>query len=309
MFCLTHEHGLTSKPCILKYYSLKYRLRHFICLLLILLSFYQTKAQSIIVGDISPQNVIFNDIPDVFLPLVINGVFNFDIDINFDNVNDIRFQRGHSASPAFISESYMVMSLSNIQFVCLPGIADADTLFPGSIINKYLNWNNGFNNAYLYFYHSQNLPPPATFYTHGICNKPNRYIGFRKIMPEDTIYGWFNFDLGGGPFVLKSFAINKKVDVPPIDTLPQYGQWLAPSDELIVYPNPARDHIHIRNTADRPSIYGLSINNILGQKVFSSQINFTGEYSLDIGNFNSGMYIITLQNEQYLFVNKMIFLK
>jgi len=66
-------------------------------------------------------------------------------------------------------------------------------------------------------------------------------------------------------------------------------------NELTIYPNPTKDVLHLElSNYEETDNYQLSIHNAVGQEVYTS--NF--EQQLSLGTWNTGLYILTLRNEQ-----------
>ena len=68
-----------------------------------------------------------------------------------------------------------------------------------------------------------------------------------------------------------------------------------------VYPNPTSDFLSI---SGENSTYNYSIFDVKGQNVMQS--NFTGETTIDIRNLQSGLYFISLQNNDKFFTKRII---
>jgi hypothetical protein len=211
------------------------------CLIAMLLCiFTNATSQPFITGDTLSSNTSYVNLKDTILPLVVKGHFEFDIDIDADNINDIGFYRMHDSSPSFGLQSYSVLSLNTIQFVCLPNSSNADTLSKGALIDNNLNWNDNYDGACLFYSFSSIAPPPwgPGSSSHGICRNTDNYIGFRKIYPADSLYGWFFFDLTS-TFKIRAYAINKNLS-------PVSKKDSTVNNSFIIYPNPAKDNINIR---------------------------------------------------------------
>lgn len=66
-----------------------------------------------------------------------------------------------------------------------------------------------------------------------------------------------------------------------------------------VYPNPANDRLHIAFASDVNSSSVISIIDLTGHLVFSSEIaagNSSDEVVLDLSTIQSGLYVISMQN-------------
>lgn len=72
--------------------------------------------------------------------------------------------------------------------------------------------------------------------------------------------------------------------------------------DLIVYPNPSQEYLKIG--MKKPTTYTLSITNLVGQTILAQKIE--NEQVIDITNYLSGIYLISLQNEKESFVEKIV---
>lgn len=255
----------------------------------------------IIVGDSVSPGITYVDIPDTSLPFVVKDYTRVDIDIDMDGIKDIRFLRSHESSPGYYCEQYAVYSLNTIQYVVLDSATnDIDSLSPGTLLDNSAHWNNNFNGGYFYYYFYSIPPPPFGDppYHHGVCTTPDTYIGFRKIYYKDTLYGWFNLDLID-PYILKRFAVDKLFNswnIKDDGSLP---------DDFIIYPNPVADQITIK-CANRSNIeFSLILRNILGQKLFSENVNLS-RFSIYMGGYNEGIYFLEIQQDKLRIVKKII---
>jgi hypothetical protein len=255
------------------------------------------EAQLFIVGGTLNPTVTYSNIQDTSLPFIVKGHSEFDIDIDFDNIHDIRFYREHSSSPTFISETFSVYSLSTIQFACDTSFNDVDTLVAGTILDENLNWNNHFDGAFFYYYFESNIPPPwgPPNSSHGICKKENLYVGFRKINQMDTLYGWFNLDLLR-PYTIKSFAVNKRFDTG------------FPSSQLSfnVYPNPTKGKLVIENKNKFQNEFLITIINSQGQELISRKIRNSKHYNLDLSGYKDGLYFLLIESDNKIYSEKII---
>lgn len=254
-------------------------------------------AQPFIVGDTSSPLITYVNIKDTIV------LEEYNIDIDFDNINDIHFCFDQwTYSPANYGYSYTVGQSNallpfKIQFVCIGTSSDADTLPPGSQLDKTLNWNNNLQTVYLYYYDVWWIPPPGTVYTHGICyNHTNLYIGFRKIISTDTLYGWFFFDFYQG-LKIRSYAIDRLINTNITDHPKE-------KNNLIIYPNPADNFIEILDGSNSLKDFDLIINNLNGQELLKTKIEFVDKYKIDIKQFPTGIYIVNLQNSEEQIVKK-----
>jgi hypothetical protein len=282
--------------------KLIFKLKSFAPVVFLVFSFSIINAQPFITGDTLSPSITYMNIPDTILPRYPGGYFDFDIDIDFDATNDIRFHRDHSHSPSHYTETFSVLSLNTIQFVCVANSSIADTLSPGSIINNTLSWNNNYDGACLYHNFVSNIPPPwgppSSHY--GICFQENNYIGFRKIYPSDTIYGWFFFDLYNY-FKIKSFAID---DILNNDTNLQFFP-----DRINIFPNPASNFIQIFLKDPAIRHFQLTIINSNGKEILNSNIEYSNNYVINLQNYPGGLYYIKMKNKDEQYHGKLLIVR
>lgn len=168
--------------------------------------FGRTKAQSFLVGDTMCNHTVLNYTPS-FPPL--SGSLpssysvNYSVDVDGDVINDINFHwldSGVSSSP---SGSYHVYKLkctssNNYEFVYFPTPTNCNSSPQNYLSNlaylspmaSSLNWSLTPSSSFLYdIKHSLFSSYNCGYY--GNPNIPiNVYIGFRKVLTNDTIYGW-----------------------------------------------------------------------------------------------------------------------
>jgi hypothetical protein len=170
----------------------------------------------------------------------------------------------------------------------------ADSLSFGTIVGKNLNWDYKNDGALLYYKQIQWFPGGHDI-TYGICTKPSVYIGFRKFNYQDTVYGWFSIENG-----INSFAINRKIHYEA------NRETLHQNVNINISPNPANKNLKIMCDTNDICRYHLVIYNANGQIALNKDIEFQLEYSIDIGSFKRGLYIISLVNEKEKIIKKLI---
>jgi hypothetical protein len=270
-----------------------------VIILSLLFGYGSLQAQPFIVGDTASPTITYVNIEDTVI---------VDFDIDSDNINDILFYYDWwSISPANNGWSYNVGKSDaqlpfQIQFVCIGSSSNADTLKPGSLIDNTLNWNTSINDVCLYYYDKWWLPYPGTVYTHGICNRDNTYIGFRKINSGDTLYGWFFFDLYDN-FKLRSYAVNKVIHFGLTNNSPERYN-------LIIYPNPFIKATTFGYELQKPAKVTLQIFNNIGQQltIIESDIQAPGMHSLMWNSERQppGIYFYRLTVDKQNIVGKLV---
>lgn len=79
------------------------------------------------------------------------------------------------------------------------------------------------------------------------------------------------------------------------------GQLEKRINNISIFPNPVNNNIYIKNAKG----YELSIINSLGIKLFHWKIN-TSHFSVDVCNFEEGIYYLQFENDKKWFVEKVI---
>ena len=75
------------------------------------------------------------------------------------------------------------------------------------------------------------------------------------------------------------------------------------SDKLLIYPNPSNGLINIE--LDKLNFYNISISNILAKEVYNSTISAVNT-TLDLSNFDKGLYFVELNDGENIFTKKLI---
>lgn len=83
---------------------------------------------------------------------------------------------------------------------------------------------------------------------------------------------------------------------------------LTKSSSLLVYPNPAQHEVFISLTSAHSSDVKISVIDLLGKVVYSRQVSAADaeKLSIDVSNFNKGIYLINLQNAEEQLMRKLI---
>ena len=75
------------------------------------------------------------------------------------------------------------------------------------------------------------------------------------------------------------------------------------SDKLLIYPNPSNGLINIE--LDKLNFYNISISNVLAKEVYNSTISAVNT-TLDLSNFDKGLYFVELNDGENIFTKKLI---
>ncbi len=251
------------------------------------ISSFLVRGQGIIVGDSVSAGIIYNNIKDSALPFIAKGISICEIDIDNDNIFDIRFYHEHQSSPAYNCIYRKVFPLTNIEFAVKTSTLYIDTLPLNSNVNSSLNWKGvvGFHLRY-------NCSSITGNSDNGVFKSSNNYLGFRKIQSTDTIYGWFLLDMTG-TIKIKSYAYqaNNQAGVGITNlTLSKMAAYL--------FPNPVNEILHIKNSGSQSQSSEIEIINCLGQVIL--KIPFAN--TIDVSKLPNGIYtlkIISSENKNF----------
>ncbi|MBL7911977.1 MAG: T9SS type A sorting domain-containing protein [Bacteroidia bacterium] len=163
--------------------------------------FEKTNAQTYLVGDTGCNYVPLHHVVNPYMGQI-PSTTSYSIDVDGDLSNDIVFNwasQGSSVGSSAYSKCRLTCSSpSNYEFVfqqtasgCLsPSVTLPANLLLYTSLNQNLNWNANVPNSYIYDY---NMPQYFAGYHCGYYlqnSVTNVYIGFRKVLTNDTIYGW-----------------------------------------------------------------------------------------------------------------------
>ncbi len=252
-----------------------------------------TRGQGILVGDTSSAGIIYT-FKDTIIHVTPHGTTTADIDLDNDNIKDIRFYISNNYSPGFTQETQQIYSLNNLEFVFRNASnIYLDSIAPNVTIDNGLNWNSS-NPAKLfdYFYSA------GSYNISGVFLDLDNYIGFRKKTLTDTIYGWIlvNAGLYSG-IKIKSWAYQSN----SINLKKKIDQTIL----LNIFPNPSQQEIKINYEAINSSV--IKVINSNGQEIYSEKFNVINKtIMIDISKFQAGSYIIEISNEKELTRGKFI---
>jgi hypothetical protein len=78
-------------------------------------------------------------------------------------------------------------------------------------------------------------------------------------------------------------------------------------DNIIIYPNPASDFIHISGlSAQSPQSISIVLRNVLGKEVFSSQIKPDVSYEIAISSLANGIYFLSIEILNQRMIKKVV---
>lgn len=243
------------------------------------LGYISAISQGIIAGDNSSSGIIYVDIvPDENISAPgPNSYENFNIDIDNDGTDDIRFSASWGQSMGMFEESTKCYAINEANISCYcqnNSWVDCKTWM--SIIDSLSCWDNG---GILKKYHSD----PWSTYTEGIFN--NGYIGFRINMNSQVCYGWIKASATSSSVTIYEYAYQGYITtVDDQHTL----------SDLLLKPNPVKDLLILDIPEYEPKTEKhFIILNILGKEVIEGKISSSNQ-PIDCSQLNAGYYFIYL---------------
>ena len=117
--------------------------------------------------------------------------------------------------------------------------------------------------------------------------------------PNDALYSSYKVAVSGSH---QKLMVNAVIWLSTAGTAPRMSAPISAQVQTLgmkVYPNPANDRLHIAFASDVNSSSVISIIDLTGHLVFSSEIaagNSSDEVVLDLSTIQSGLYVISMQN-------------
>jgi hypothetical protein len=259
-------------------------------------------AQEFHVGDTSGFNTTHVILDDT-LKLFLNGTVAYELDIDQDDEQDIRFTIKIVIGALSVHMWQMVESLNSIEFACDTSNFNADTLIYMSVINNDLNWISRSGGLRLYEEFSSQAPPPwgPPSYKKGLFRNADQYLGFRKISNVDTLYGWINLDCSVTDLIFKDYAINSNTfDITD----------LTKSQQISIYPNPCTGILHLEFSGI--AAQDIKVNIINGSGVVIKSFTYTDGFGgsdsflINLGDIPAGLYLLKYEMNGKTVVRKVI---
>jgi hypothetical protein len=109
-------------------------------------------------------------------------------------------------------------------------------------------------------------------------------------------------DMQNGIFILDPAAAYTTTSKAPVNPL-GIGLSAKPDNNFFIFPNPASRSVALQCRSTGESV--LEVHNLLGQLIYSR--SFTGEVNdyLDVEHFDSGIYVLTLENAEATYTRKL----
>jgi hypothetical protein len=253
---------------------------------------------------------IFVDItPDTLLnpyPLSFSHEI-FYVDINQDNIDDIKIDEFGGVSPGSSNLSVYISSLNSFtsfsfgsrDSTFIPANPPCPDQYSVRTILKVYNYGDTINDGiyvaggFLTYNHRSGPCPDATSYQW--LNKSNVCFGVKYQTSTDTLFGWVKVDvISQSAITIKEYSLGSP------------SKNINPNNSFIisVYPNPAKNAI-IVSIPFVSNESTLIIYNIVGQELLKQQITDI-KTRIDISNLTSGIYFVRVKTENGMREKKII---
>lgn len=204
---------------------------------------------------------------------------------------------GHAIAFGYYYFSSQVMSLDNLEFDTIVG-KYLDTAKYGYLLDNSIKWYKTSNILKL----NVSTGTFTSSANYGIFKPINNYLAFRKILPYDTLYGWFLIDLPIGlnsGIKIKSWAYKKLyLSINEIN---------KENETLLVYPNPANEVVYVDAKVPVDRSTRINIVNCLAEEINSNyEIQSDQKIKLNVSALRSGIYFIEFQNKNAIIRKKII---
>jgi hypothetical protein len=175
-------------------------------LIVVLLSLNKVLSQSIFVGDTTCNHVRLDTVIEIVNPGFFgswNANSSYGIDCDQDMVNDMVFTKTatgfNGGSGSWSNIKLSCSNVSGIEFVhkntttsCNSGtVTLIDSLTPSLPLNSSLNWSSALPSMIYEVYYQMGGMACGAYHP---LFKTRAYLGFRKILTNDTIYGWIRLN-------------------------------------------------------------------------------------------------------------------
>lgn len=283
-------------------------MKNLIGLFCLLLSVYSSSfSQIITAGQSSGNDIVYEDIiPDIDLDCPFGyGDIHEDttLDINQDGIDDflIRTEMGSGVSHTIKTSTIEPLGDNQISIgrseTQIGNYEDTVTIFVAKAYNYADNivGDSSFSNLVCALNYNYDVLDHAAFSISDWVDYGEKYIGFRLIGSSDTTYGWIraytptesHLVMYDYAFIEKDLSINSSIHAP-----------------FTIYPNPSENVVNLKLDI----FYGneiVKIFDISGRVVYSEQVA-DKLININIEDFKSGMYIVSMSNEKSSSISKFI---
>lgn len=250
----------------------------------------------------SEAQVVYKDLsPDLVLQMPQESYNNIELDIDGDQVGDVKFQ--YTNYPSF--------SLWNLGIVQVDTINNKfETMYDNSMSPspigdyyvKQLSANDEVSSAASF---SSDYPQVGDIYNANFNGQSGKYIGFRMKSGSDFKYGWMAVELSGSgdmTFTIKEYAYQNTVNT-PIDAGQTSGVGIEhrglAAGGFDVYPNPIQHFLAITHQ-DLQKVDQLRLYSIHGALLHQWQ-NPVLPLKVETADWEKGIYLVEIVTGGHLY--------
>lgn len=220
---------------------------------------------------------------------VLFGEQRFELLIEPKNDVEITFDRVDSC-----------MALDTTSPMFFSGFALAKSLKYGLLIKQESSWaDSGLFHSYSSL--STSNPPPSGHYCYGGSYAPTdsmEYFGFRKLLNNDTLYGWIGLqNLSSDSIILRGIVMEK-------NTI-NVNSYSPESQKISVYPNPVNAGGVLSISSDK-GIKRLVISTLDGAIVHDLCRPYSKDFIIDLEGLSAGMYALIIDVEDGVVRQKLL---
>lgn len=248
----------------------------------------QAQSNFIIAGVQNTTDYYHDVVPDTTFAGMYYSSVNYFVDMDNDGIKDIKFSSSYGSNPGgffgFGGVTVDILTGAILEDAANPGYTTILNL--NDTIKNSPNWVSDTTIDLSYYYWTQCPPmcPPENIQIN--TSEENKYIGYRMITPDDTLYGWIKFDVYSYTMTVKEWALN-------------ISYTNSNGIEISVYPNPAINAITIK--APKESI--IEIHNTAGQLI-RTLVTTSNKTNLDVFDLRCGLYLVKVKTEKEVAVRK-----
>lgn len=249
------------------------------------------KSQNMILaGQTEGEYIHYTDYEPDSLVELHNFYDYFDIDVDFDGINDFGFYIRGNYEPEWYYEFWADIEFYNDDVeILLSTDSFAKNLSFGDTIDGSMNWSGSNISPILRLYYHSLYPPPGEGTYSGEFG--SGYLGFRIIHSWETYYGWIDitayiYSSGAGSSVTaKSSAFySQTVGLEDLTEV---------SNNLKIFPNPCRERLTIEMPGQDSGEQLFGIFNTMGEVMMSGKINGS-QADINVSELSPGIYIVEL---------------
>jgi hypothetical protein len=221
-----------------------------------------------------------NPEPDLFSGVYCDGIF-YELDLNHDYVNDLKFELNSSASPSHTETSVYVRTLNSASIL--------DTISSRVEGYYYLNNQVAWKSGNLLLQRAGGNPM-APWSSTGLWNDAGPgFIAVKILTPNDTVYAWIRLQI--------------HADIAASLTIYDYallGEYLSVEENQIsvsaIYPNPSNGNFTI-SFEEYAEPIDFEITDITGRAVYKGIIT-SQNTEVNLSGCSKGMYFVRSSDEK-----------